>query len=665
MQSFGNFAILLAFVLCWYALLAGIAGQLFRNERLAASAQRASLAVFPAVAAATLSLVGLVLRNDFSVSYVAEHSNRALPWFYKVSVLWSGQEGSLLFWSLLLSGYAFVVLLSTSKAHRHLRPTVAIILSSVQAFFLTLNVFVASPFITTPVGVPADGSGLNPLLQYFEMVVHPPMLYLGYVGFSVPFAFALAALIHRYPGDRWIQITRRWAMIAWGFLTVGIVLGGHWAYTVLGWGGYWAWDPVENAAFLPWLMGTAFLHSVMMQEKRGMLKIWNVWLVFATFLLSIFGTFLTRSGVVSSVHAFAQSSIGTWFVVFLGLALLVCIVAFLLNRDFLKSENTLESTLSRESGFLFNNFVLLVAVFAILWGTLFPVLSEWIQGQKITVGREFFDRINVPIFLFLLFLTGVGPLLAWRRTSFNSLRRNFLLPACAAVALFVALFAFGMRDLYPMMAFSLGLFVVTTIGSEFLRGARVIAGRTGRNLLSAIGYLTMRNTRRYGGYVIHLGIVLIGIGLAGSGFNKDVEAPMPYHAHMQIGPYTLNSLARSENDNDNYSSESLIVQVFRNGQPYTTMFPARRFYKASNQPESMVAIHSTPLEDLYLVYEGDDQTTQQPILRAYLNPLVSWIWYGTIVVAFGIGIALLPSRKADSSPQIRPALANEEVALAH
>ncbi|MGH9481269.1 MAG: heme lyase CcmF/NrfE family subunit [Terriglobales bacterium] len=665
MQIFGAYALLLAFVLAVYGVVAGIVGAAAGRRAMAASAQRASLAVFPAVAAAATCLLGLIYHNDFSVAYIAEHSNRALPFYYKFAVLWAGQEGSLLFWTLLLSGYGFVALLTSGRKHPHLRPLAAVILSAIQAFFLLLNNFVASPFSTLPVGTPADGSGLNPLLQYTQMDIHPPILYLGYIGFSIPFAFALAALIKRAPGDRWIQVTRLWSMVAWGFLTVGIVLGGYWAYKVLGWGGYWAWDPVENAAFLPWLTGTAFLHSVMMQEKRGMLKVWNVWLIFATFLLTIFGTFLTRSGIVSSVHAFAQSSIGNYFVAFLvGLGAL-CAFAFWRNRAALKSANQLESTLSRESGFLFNNFILLVACFAILWGTIFPVLSEAIQGEKITVGPEFFNRINIPLFLFLLFLTGVGPLLAWRRTSAGSLRRNFLWPAAAGLATGTVLLGLGMRDPYPVVSFALCAFVLTTIATEFGRGARVLA-RRGRSLPAALVQLTMRNTRRYGGYIIHVGIILMAIGITGSAFNRDVEAPMPYQATIKIGPYQLVSESYTQDDNANFAAEAEIIQVRRNGRYVATMYPARRFYKASNQAQSIVAIRSRPLEDLYLVYAGDDPNTQQPILHAYLNPLISWIWLGALVVVAGTLIALLPSRRTDArrSPTQEAAAAAEAPAPA-
>ncbi|MGH9474809.1 MAG: heme lyase CcmF/NrfE family subunit [Terriglobales bacterium] len=649
MQIFGAYALLLAFVLAGYSALAGIVGLSTRRLRMVASSERAYLMIFPAVLAAVICLLGLIFHNAFSVAYVAEHSNRALPFYFKFAVLWSGQEGSLLFWTLLLSGYGFVALLTSGRKHPQLRPLVAVILASITSFFLLLNNFVASPFLTLPVGTPADGSGLNPLLQYSQMDIHPPILYLGYIGFAIPFAFALAALIKRMPGDRWIQVTRQWTMIAWAFLTVGIVLGGYWAYKVLGWGGYWAWDPVENAAFLPWLTGTAFLHSVMMQEKRGMLKIWNVGLIFLTFFLTIFGDFLTRSGIVSSVHAFAQSAIGNYFVVFLVALAAVCLFVFFRNRSALQGDNQLESTVSRESGFLFNNFILLVAAFAILWGTIFPVLSEAIQGEKITVGREFFDRINLPLFLFLLFLTGVGPLLAWRRTSLGSLRRNFLVPALCGLATSLALLLAGLRDPYPLVSFGLCAFVLVTIAMEFGRGARVLAKR-GRSLPAAVVHLTMRNTRRYGGYIIHVGIILMAIGITGSAFNHSVEAPMPFHGTMRIGPYQLVSQSYTQDDNPNFSSEAEIIAVRQHGRTIATMYPSRRFYKASSQAQSMVAIRSRPLADLYLVYAGDDANTHVPVLHAYLEPLIMWIWIGTLVVVFGTLIALLPSRKNEPGP---------------
>src|SRR5271156_1862022 len=455
MPEFGSFTLLLALALSLYTLLVGgIAlwrsrGALAINidggtGRLGETARRAGISSFVALSCAAFALVWASFTNDYSVSYILHHTNKNLNTAYKFSALWSGQEGSLLLWAWLLSAYGFVLRMR-HKVDVRLSAFASTILAGIQIFFLLLLNFAAPPFAIQPGPTAADGFGLNPLLQYPEMVIHPPMLYLGYVGFSVPFAFALGALMMRYPGEKWIHITRRWTMVTWGLLTCGIFLGMHWAYSVLGWGGYWGWDPVENASFLPWLTGTAFLHSVMMQEKRGMLKTWNMWLIFSTFMLSIFGTFLTRSGVVSSVHAFAQSSIGNWFVAFLALIFVTCLFFYIKNRSHLRSEHKLESLVSRESSFLFNNLLLLVACFTVLWGTLFPVLSEWVQGTKVTVGPPFFNRVNIPVALLLLLLTALGPLLAWRRTSTESLKRNFFWPAVGAIGTGALLVALGMK----------------------------------------------------------------------------------------------------------------------------------------------------------------------------------------------------------------------------
>src|SRR6516225_4278743 len=529
MPLLGDFCLLFALALVGYCLIAGIAAALRKDATgswLAETARRAGMASAVAVTAAALALIWAALTNDFSVSYILHHSNRALPTPYKLAALWSGQEGSLLFWSWLLASYGFVLRLR-HHVDRRLVANTSMVLAGIQVFFLILVNFVANPFGIMD-RVAADGNGLNPLLQYPEMVIHPPMLYLGYVGFSVPFAFALAALMMRYPGEKWIKITRVWTLVTWLFLTGGIFLGMHWAYAVLGWGGYWGWDPVENASFMPWLTGTAFMHNVMMQEKKGMMKSWNVWLIFSTFLLTLLGTLLTRAGLVSSVHAFAQSSIGTWFMVFMGIVLAICIFTYILQRDHLRSDHQLESLVSRESSFLFNNLVLLTACFVILWGTLFPILSEYVQGSKVTVGAPFYNRVAVPIGLFLLFLTGVGPLLPWRATSLRAIRRNFILPSIALWATVIVCLAVGVRpwsasaeggfdagSFYALIGFALSASVFTAIVSEFLRGAAVIAKQTGRNLFSSIYLLTRRNTRRYGGYIIHIGVVIVIVGLAG------------------------------------------------------------------------------------------------------------------------------------------------------
>src|SRR6266849_45368 len=535
MDIFGSFALILAFVCAVYAFAGGIGAIVTRHPLLVKSTRQAGIATCSLIFLATFSLEYLFFSDNFANAYVVSHSNRDLATFYKIAALWSGQEGSLLFWSFLLSVYVFSVLITYRNKNGELMPYVGVVMAGVQIFFLTLNNFVESPFkaLASPGAdgvmnyvARADGSGLNPLLQYPEMVIHPPNLYSGYTGFTIPFAFALGALLARYPGEKWIHLTRKWTMIAWMFQSMGILLGAHWAYAVLGWGGYWGWDPVENASLRPWLTGTAFLHSVMMQEKRGMMKVWNVWLVFCTFMLCILGTLLTRSGVVSSVHAFAQSSIGNWFVGFLALILVVCFTAYVKNRDYLKSENQLDSMVSRESSFLFNNLILLVACVAVLSGKLFPVFSEWFSSWRISVGAPFFNKVNIPIGLLLLFLTGVGPLLAWRKSSLDSLKRNFGWPLIAGLLAGIVVFALGVREFFSLVCLMLCVFVTTTIGMEFFRGARVIRARSGASLLASAVDLTMRNTRRYGGYIVHIGMVLIFVGLAGAAFNKDTQKDM-------------------------------------------------------------------------------------------------------------------------------------------
>jgi cytochrome c-type biogenesis protein CcmF len=651
MSQIGSFALLLALALSAYSFLAGALALALPgpgSERLGETARRAGIATFALVFLAAVVLVTSAFQDDFSIAYIYHHSNRDLPAPYKFATLWSGQEGSLLFWSLLLAAYGLVLRLR-HKTDTRLFAYASVIIAAVQIFFLLLLNFAAHPFALMTGTLPADGAGLNPLLQYPEMVIHPPMLYLGYVGFTVPFAFALGALIMRYPGEKWIRITRRWTMVTWGFLTCGVFLGAHWAYSVLGWGGYWGWDPVENASLMPWLTGTAFLHSVMMQEKRGMLKMWNMWLIFATFWLAILGTFLTRSGIISSVHAFAQSSIGGWFKWFLLITLVTFAFFFFKNKSHLRSEHKLESLISRESSFLFNNLLLLLACFTVLWGTWFPLISEYVQGNKVTVGPPFYNKVAIPVALLLLLLTAVGPLLAWRKTSFESLKRNFMWPALGALAIGILMVAFGVRPwtdisyFYALMAAMLATLVALTVTSEFIRGGLVISRHTGQNLLSSMVHLFHRNTRRYGGYIVHFGVAVVIIGILGTPFNQDKEKEMGYGDKMNIGPYTLVCESYTQDDNPNYSNEWAIINVFKGNRQITTMYPERRFYKASQQPQTLPRIRSTVKEDLYLTYEGLNETTGRPIIKAHLNPLVMWIWVGVLIMIGGTVLGLIPN----------------------
>jgi cytochrome c-type biogenesis protein CcmF len=664
MAQIGSFALLLALALSIYSFGVGFVALFFQGEpnweRLGETARRAGVVVFGAVVLAAIALVVAAFRDDFTIAYVFHHSNRDLPGPYKFATLWSGQEGSLLFWSLLLAGYGFVLRLRY-KTDPRLFAYASVVLAGVQIFFLALVNLAANPFGLLEGPLRADGSGLNPLLQYPEMVIHPPMLYLGYVGFTVPFAFALGALIMKYPGEKWIHITRRWTMVTWGFLTCGIFLGAHWAYSVLGWGGYWGWDPVENASLMPWLVGTAFLHSVMMQEKRGMLKVWNMWLVFATFWLAILGTFLTRSGIISSVHAFAQSSIGSWFAWFLSITFAVFVFFFFKNKDHLRSEHKLESLISRESSFLFNNLLFVLLCFTVLWGTWFPKISELVQGNKVTVGAPFYNRVAIPVALLLLILTAVGPLLAWRKTSFESLKRNFMWPTIGAGAVMAFLIItptswgspFGMRPwqdvayLYSLMAIGLSVLVTLTIASEYYRGSKVISGHTGQGMFPSMVQLTHRNTRRYGGYIVHFGVVVVIIGFAGSAFNQDKEAGngLGYGDKMTIGSYELVCRSYTQDDGPNYASEWAIMDIYQNGTKIDTLTPERLFYKASRQASTKPSIRSTFKEDLYLVYEGQNEKGQ-PIIKAHLNPLVMWIWLGVWIILGGTALALIPNAPA-------------------
>ena len=661
MNELGSLGIVAGLAFAAYAVVAGALGGKLRSLRLTRSAERAALAFFVMLTLAVIALEYLILTNDFHNAYVAEHSNRDLLTFYKVAALWAGQEGSLLFWTWLLSIYSALAILLNRKKNRQLMPYVVAVLMGTGAFFSSLVLFVANPFqelaLASAAGMqpftPPDGNGLNPVLQYHSMVIHPPMLYLGYVGMVVPFAFAMAALITRQLGDNWIRTTRRWTMVPWMLLGLGILLGGNWAYAVLGWGGYWGWDPVENASLLPWLSGTAFLHSVMIQEKRGMLKVWNVVLVITTFFLSIFGTFLTRSGVVSSVHAFAQSSIGPFFAVFLCIIVVFSVTLLFLRLDHLKSENKLDSLVSRESGFLFNNWILLALVFAVLWGTLFPLISKAVQNVTVTVGAPFFNKTAIPMGLLLLFLTGAGPLLAWRKTSFQSLKRNFLLPLIVAGVSGAFLLIAGVRHFYAWMTLCLCIFVAVCVLGEFWKGARTRMKTARENFAQALYNLTMRNTRRYGGYIVHLGIVLLFIGFAGLAFKTQAKGSMGQGDLLRAKNYLLRCDGLVSGDTPNYEYTRALITVTKDGHAFTAMHPEKRFYKASQQPTSYVSIHPTLSEDLYVVLSGLDEDTGKAVIEVFVNPLVMWVWIGGLVVFLGTLLALVPSRVEREMAEIR------------
>ncbi len=649
MENIGALSILLAFCLAVYAVIGSVVGRLKRNLFLIVSAERAVYSVWVLLTTAAGLLIYSLLTGDFRLGYVAAHTDASMSNIYKFTAWWGGQEGSLLLWAWMLSTYSAVVVFMNRRKFRDMMPWVTAVMMTTESFFLILIGFVLSPFAVLEAGrgniVEGMGRGLNPLLQYWTMVIHPPMLYLGYVGFTVPFAFAIGSLITKQPGDDWIHTTRRWTLVTWLFQSTGILLGQGWAYAVLGWGGYWAWDPVENASLLPWITATAFLHSVMMQEKKSMMKVWNMVLISATFFLCIFGTFLTRSGVVSSVHAFAQSSIGTYFVVFLVIGLAATIFLILDRLSYLKTEARLESVVSRESSFMFNNLILLASCFAVLWGTLFPVISEAVTGEKISVDAPFFNRINVPIALGLLFLTGVGPLIAWRRSSLESLRRAFFWPSMVALALMIGLGIAGMYEHpFALVSFGLCMFVSATIFSEFFKGTSAIRAKSQVGWLPSAIELMHRNTRRYGGYVVHMGIVFMFIGYTGAAFNQDVTKEVAPGQNFALGHYNLRVTDMQSGENSNYAWQKLNIEAFRGSQSIGTLEPERRLYKSSQQPTSEVSIRRRLNEDLYINFAGLSTDNQRAVVQAYIFPLVSWIWIGFWVLAIGTLVCMVPSK---------------------
>ncbi len=542
--------------------------------------------------------------------------------------------------------FATIVLVQNRKKHQELIPYVITGLMVTEAFFLLLMTTVTSPFKLLDF-VPADGQGLNPLLQNIGMFFHPVTQYLGYVGFTVPFAFAMAALATGRLNDVWIRTTRRWTLFAWLMLSLGLLFGGQWAYVELGWGGYWGWDPVENASLMPWLTATAYLHSVMIQEKRGMLKIWNLILVMLTFLLSILGTFITRSGIIQSVHAFGVSSMGPYFLVFMGATLLVFVWLLFSRMDNLKEENELDSLISRESSFLLNNLILVGAAFATLWGTIFPMISEAVTGKKITVGPPFYEHVNGPIFLGLVILVGICPLIGWRRATKENLIRNFLKPFAFAIATDVVLFILGIRDAGGLISFGVSAFVLMTIGLEFFRGARARIKQNGENVLLAFFSLVERNRRRYGGYIVHIGVMLMVVGIAGSTFYKtDVQTNVKKGETITLRNYTVRYDGLKEVQREDHDAVIANLTITDNGQPAGMLFPEKDFYPQQDQPSTQMAVKSTLSEDLYLILAGYEQDGSAS-LKVIINPLILWLWLGWVVLVGGSLIALWPDPRED------------------
>ncbi len=643
MPELGRLAVCLALLCALVSVIVSVRGALTRRGDLVRAGEHAAYAVFGLVTLAVVLLLRALLSHDFSLEYVAAYSSSTLPTNYVFAALWGGQKGSLLFWSFMLSLFATIVQLQNRERNRELMPWVTATMMTVAVFFLGLVTFITDPFERLP--TPAfEGADLNPLLQNYWMMIHPPSLYTGYVSASVPFAFAIAALATGRLGDQWIRSTRRWALFSWFFLSLGNLFGAMWAYEVLGWGGYWAWDPVENAAFMPWLVSTAYLHSVMIQEKKDMLRVWNMVLVLLTFSLTIFGTFLTRSGVISSVHSFTQSGLGPFFIGFLLLVLLTAGGLVVYRLPELRTAGTIESFFSRESAFLFNNLILVGIAFSVFWGTVFPVLSEWVRGVKITVGPPFFNRVNAPLGLVLLILMGIGPVIAWRRATPRNLWRAFAFPVGSALVAGAVLLVGGIPFGGAWLAFTAGVFALGTIVQEFWRGVRARQAMLHESAPRALGRLVGKNRRRYGGYIIHVGIVSIFVGIAASSvFRVEAQQTMKVGDEMRVGRYTLRYDRIDSQENGHVARTAAVLPVFVDGRQIDTLMPEKRFYKKPKQPTTEVANRSTLREDLYVVLGSYDPQTELVTIQAYVNPLVVWIWLGGLILALGTAVAVWPT----------------------
>lgn len=655
MSDIGGTVLRFAFITAIYAVIMALLGAYWRRQEMVRSAERAIYGVFSLTSIAMVVMWYALLTHDFQLQYVASVSNRAMPTMYLLAALWGGQEGSMMLWLWILTAYSALVVMQNRQRNRELMPYVGATLMTTALLFLTMLIFSEDPFQRLPEAV-RDGQGLNPLLQNPLMVIHPPNLYLGFVGFAVPFAFGIGALASGRLDSQWIRSVRRWTLVPWLFLTVGILLGGQWAYVELGWGGYWAWDPVENASLLPWLTGTAFLHSVMIQEKKGMLKVWNMSLVILTYGLSIFGTFLTRSGVISSVHAFAQSSLGVYFLLYLAVIMTIAIALLIKRLPELRSEHRLESVLSRESSFLFNNLFLVGIMFAVLWGTLFPIISEAVRGVKISVAAPFFNQVNVPLGLALLFLSGVCPLIAWRKASARNLRRNFLAPLSWSLMVTAVLYTLGVRHVVALIALSICLFAFGTIVSEFYRGVRARRATSGSNVWHALISLVRRNRRRYGGYIIHFGVVLIFVGITGSSaYQIEQDVVLNPGTETTVGKFTLRYETLRRVLQATHEAFIATVHVSHGGRPLTTLFPEKRLYFAQNQPTTEVALRTSLFEDLYLIL-ASFENTGAVTLKVFVNPLVAWLWIGGLVIILGTLIAIWPERRPHTIPRRRLSL---------
>lgn len=645
-SQLGSLFLMVSLAVAVYGIAAAVIGARLGRWEFVTSAYRAVLWLFGLVTVAALLLVTALITYDFSIAYVARNTLRGTPLYYRVTALWGSLEGSLLLWQWLLSLFSAAVVLSQRRKLRELMPYTVAVLLTVSAFFLFIMVVPANPF-RPQFPIPPDGRGLNPLLLTTSMIFHPVFLYLGFVGFTIPFAFAIGALMTGRFSEEWIVAARRWTIMAWYFLTVGILIGGWWAYTTLGWGGYWAWDPVENASFMPWLLGTAFLHSVMIQEYRKMLKAWNLSLIIMTFAMTMFGTFLTRSGIISSVHAFSNSSLGAYFLMFIGLLLLFSVAALVYRLDDLRGQAELDAMLSRETTFLANNVILVVITFTIFLGTMFPVLAEAVRGVKVSVGAPFFNKVTTPLAYALLLMMGVGPLIAWRRASWDNLKRNFTYPTVAAVVVTLTGLLWT-RNPYALISFGVCAFVTGTIVFEFYKGVharRKLA--PGTSVPRALWALFARNRRRYGGFVVHFGVVLTILGITvSSNFAVEKEVRVTRGEVVHVGGYDLRYDGRRAYNEVYREVVWTDFTVMRDGRALTKLAAGKSFHPNEQQPIAQVGIRSTPWEDLYVILGGVEPDGSAATLKVMVNPMVMWIWIGGIIITLGALVTIIPSRSA-------------------
>ncbi|MBI4295208.1 MAG: heme lyase CcmF/NrfE family subunit [Chloroflexi bacterium] len=655
MYDIAYLALALAFIVALFSILASVIGARRGQPELVASARNGIYAICGLIMLASLILLYAFLRSDFSLEYVASYSSREMATIYKMAAFYGGNKGSLMFWSIFLAVAGAIVVRRNWDRHHVLIPYVMAVILATQAFFLLLMLFVSNsnPFEKLAFVI-ADGRGLNPLLENAGMLVHPPTQLWGYAGFTIPFAFAIAALVTKRLGDEWVISIRRWTIVAWLLLGLGNLLGGWWAYQELGWGGMWGWDPVENAGLMPWLVGTAFLHSIMLQKRRGMLRIWNIVLVILAFNLSLFGTFLTRSGVLSSVHSFGESALGAFFLGFIGLSLAGSTLLLALRWNDLRSEDEIDSMVSRESAFLFNNLILLGATFAIFLGTIFPVLSEAVRGTKVAVGPPFFNQVIGPIFMALILLMGICPLIGWHKASSRNLLRNFLYPLVVAVVVAVVLLAVGLTMWYAVVSFAVSAFVFSTILLEWFRGTRARHRTRRENYLRAFFSLVLSNRPRYGGYIVHLAILLMAIGIVGmNAYKLEVNAALKPGESMSIGGYELTYEGMTSYPTQKREVVVATMSVYNGGHRVDTLSPQQTFHQ-NFETVTDVAIRSNPIEDLYLILVSWDEQGVTSF-KAIINPLVLWVWIGGVLMIIGAVIAFWPDRRRQAVSRPSPA----------